>query len=290
MICKKCGENLPDNARECFTCGAKVKREAPVVTADGEVVKPSKVKKTAGELFKEMFCGYDFMIITAMVLICGVISVISGVSEFFSYDWSEIKGGAVGIIFAKMCMLIAAGLKVFAAVWLSIAVVKAYKTSSNNARDYIKPFDMFRIYTIIRMVALVVETGWTIVLATLLTAVADGVFSSIAGGILTMVILLFPYIIANKFTTSLVRSAKLDRVEIQNASTMKNLTIVFGVIIVLFGLVVGIIVTIIILLSSSGAELFSSIASILSSVATVALLFKTHNWFKSMTEKIEWMK
>ena len=168
MICKKCGENLPDNARECFTCGAKVKREVPVVNADGEVVKPSKVKKTAGEFFKEMFCGYDFMIITAMVLICGVISVISGVSEFFSYDWSEIKGGAIGIVFAKMCMLIAVGLKVFAAVWLSMAVVKAYKTSSNNARDYIKPFDMLRIYTIIRMVALVVETGWTIVLVTLL--------------------------------------------------------------------------------------------------------------------------
>lgn len=290
MICKKCGENLPDNARECFTCGAKVKREAPVVTADGEVVKPSKVKKTAGEFFKEMFCGYDFMIITAMVLIFGVISVISGVSEFFSYDWSEIKGGAVGIVFGNACMLIAVGLKVFAAVWLSMAVVKAYKTSSNNARDYIKPFDMLRIYTIIRMVALVVETGWTIVLVTLLTAVVDGVFSSIAGGILTMVILLFPYIIANKFTTSLVRSAKLDRVEIQNASTMKNLTIAFGVIIVLFGLVVGIIATIMILLSSSGAELFSNIASILSSVATVALLLKTHSWFKSMNEKIEWMK
>ena len=140
------------------------------------------------------------------------------------------------------------------------------------------------------MVALVVETGWTIVLVTLLTAVVDGVFSSIAGGILTMVILLFPYIIANKFTTSLVRSAKLDRVEIQNASTMKNLTIAFGVIIVLFGLVVGIIATIMILLSSSGAELFSNIASILSSVATVALLLKTHRWFKSMNEKIEWMK
>ncbi len=290
MICKKCGENLPDNARECFTCGAKVKRETPVVNADGEVVKPSKVKKTAGEFFKEMFCGYDFMIITAMVLIFSVISVISGVSEFFSYDWSEIKGGAVGIVFANACMLIAVGLKVFAAVWLSIAVVKAYKTASNKAADYIKPFNMFRIYTIIRMVALAVETGWIIVLATLFTAVTDGVFSSIAGGILTMVIYLLPYIIANKFTSSLVRSAKLDRVEIQNASTMKNLTIVFGVIIVLFGAVVGIIATIIILLSSSGAELFSSIASILSSVATVALLFKTYSWFKSMTEKIEWMK
>ncbi len=290
MICKKCGENLPDNARECFTCGVKVKREVPVVNADGEVVKPSKVKKTAGEFFKEMFCGYDFMIITAMVLIFGVISVISGVLEFFSYDWSEIKGGAIGIVFANACMLIAVGLKVFAAVWLSIAVVKAYKTSSNKAADYIKPFNMFRIYTIIRMVALVVETGWIVVLATLITAVADGVFSSIAGGILTMVIYLFPYIIANKFTSSLVRSAKLDRVEIQNASTMKNLTIVFGVIIVLFGGIVGIIATVIILLSSSGAELFSSIASILSSVATVALLFKTHSWFKSMNEKIEWMK
>ena len=290
MICKKCGENLPNNARECFTCGAKVKREVPIVTADGEVVKPSKVKKTAGEFFKEMFCGYDFMIITAMVCIYGVISVISGVSEFFSYDWSEIKGGAVGIVFAKMCMLIAVGLKIFAAVWLSIAVVKAYKTSSNNARDYIKPFNMFRTYTIIRMAALVVETGWIIVLATLFTAVTDGVFSSIAGGIVTMVIYLLPYIIANKFTSSLVRSAKLDRVEIENAGKMKNLTIVFGVIIVLFGAVVGILAIILILLSSSGAELFLGIVSVLLSVATVALLFKTYSWFKTMNEKIEWMK
>ncbi len=290
MICKKCGENLPDNARECFTCGAKVKREVPIVTADGEVVKPSKVKKTAGEFFKEMFCGYDFMIITAMVLICGVISVISGVSEFFSYDWSEIKGGAVGIIFAKMCMLIAAGLKVFAAVWLSMAVAKAYKTSSNNAVDYIKPFNMFRIYTVLRMVVLVVETGWTVILATAFTAVAEGVFSSVVGGILTMVILLLPYIIANKFTTSLVRSAKLDRVEIENVNTMKNLTIVFGVIIALFGGIFGFLVVLTMVFSSSDGELFSSIASLLSSVVSVALLFKTHSWFKTLKEKIEWLK
>ena len=32
MICKECGENLPDNARECFTCGAKVKRDKLIVS------------------------------------------------------------------------------------------------------------------------------------------------------------------------------------------------------------------------------------------------------------------
>ena len=290
MICKKCGENLPDNARECFTCGAKVKREVPIVTADGEVVKPSKVKKTAGEFFKEMFCGYDFMIITAMVLVVSVLSVVSGIAEFVDYDWSQVTGGAIGIVFIKLCKIIAIGLKIFAQVWLSLAVVKAYKTSSNNAVDYIKPFNMFRIYTVLRMVVLVVETGWTVILATAFTAVAEGVFSSVVGGILTMVILLLPYIIANKFTTSLVRSARLDRVEIENVNTMKNLTIVFGVIIALFGGIFGFLVVLTMVFSSSGAELFSGIASILSSVASVALLFKTHSWFKTLKEKIEWLK
>lgn len=37
MICKQCGENLPDNARVCDTCGARVARSV-AVTAEGPAV------------------------------------------------------------------------------------------------------------------------------------------------------------------------------------------------------------------------------------------------------------
>ena len=153
MICKKCGENLPDNARECFTCGAKVKKDIPVAiveNGEGPSAPAPKNKLSAGKLFKYMYSSSSYFLMCLFVTLLGLAVVITMIESMVSGKWDTVLQNVIGV---------SANLLLIVPMWKMYVCQK-----TTVAANYIKTFRFFRIYTMVRMVSAVPELVISIVI------------------------------------------------------------------------------------------------------------------------------
>lgn len=272
MICKKCGENLPNNARECFTCGAKVHREEvkpAVETAEGTPPAPKK-GISVGKLFRYMYTSNTYFIMCLMVTILGLLSIITTVDEIVAGDMSEYLSDIISVVMNLL---------------LIVPMWKMYFDSKTAvASDYIGSFKFFKIVMIIRMLSVIPTVIMVIVAGIVFSAFAgDQFFSTVASVIIMALIILAPSYLAYQFASSLERSAVSDRLLIRGLSGLKTVQLVFCVFFVLF-IFVYLILT---FNAIFRADRVSDVTNALIPIAEAVIFFEVYDWLRDIAKKIE---
>ena len=274
MICKKCGENLPDNARECFTCGAKVHREEPkpqvTEATDGAPAPAPKKTLSAGKVFKYMYTSSSFFVMCILVTALGLLSLVSAIEAIILGNVGDYLSDAIGVIVDLV---------------LIVPMWKMYfESKTTKATDYIKPFKFFKIYTLIRMLSVIPSLVLMLVVTFVISVDAGGdMMSLIMTVVMTFLISILPSYVAYQFACSLEKSAVSDRVILDGMSGLRTVQIIFGVLLA--------IATPVLIIMAFDAlfsfESFATLANVLSTVIEMVIFFYVYGWLKDLGKKIE---
>lgn len=221
MICKKCGENLPNNARECFTCGAKVRRavavEPDVKTAPKSAVGVVKPPRPSGEVLKEVFSSGSYLILCVLLMIHTVVSL---GSIIFTFSFSELDivdtiSNTVNIV--MQLILIVPALSLY---------VKAKAVKEPTGDSFIKLFRILHIYMIANLVVSIINS-----VTSFIAMAALSLFSiqAVIVEVVALVLGILPVYAAYQLTGSLIKSCELGRMRLEGVKVLRVYVIIYSV-------------------------------------------------------------
>ncbi len=277
MICQKCGENLPDNARECFTCGAKVRREVmvePVVEVAPEpeiaVIKPPR---PSGEVLKEVFSSGSYLIVCILLTLRAIMSI--GVNVFAPHI-EKVLDEELSIDFTNSIINIAVQLLLIVPVWMVYFCSR--KMENPLGTDFTKMFKVLYIYAIISLVAAIIDAVISLVaMAAISLFSISGVISVIVSLVLTML----PNYAAFQLTKSLVDSSEKGRMLLEGVIVLRVYCIISSIIFIAL-LVIMVL----------GAIIVDSLFFIFALVVLIFVLLalRTHNFLYLLQDKSKYEK
>lgn len=273
MICKNCGENLPDSARVCDTCGASVKRSAPVVAEEGVSAPAPKNSVSVTEFFGSIFGDKKYRLLIVLLSVLSLFSLIQTILAVFSADWSSLIASAINTVLYLMLIIPAWNLYFNAPLY-------------QNARDFLASFKTFRIYTIVFIIAQVVSVvavGWVFLLIAGAVSVS-AFFEELFGVVGLGFIVVLPAYLAYGFVDSLHRSAVNDRVELKQIGAFSVVQVVFGVV-----LLIGFVLNLFTMVTALSHGEYEAFMSSISSLVQMLIYFCTYDWLRSVRKKQELM-
>ncbi len=269
MICKKCGENLPDNARECFTCGAKVKRNTAV--ADTGVNTTVKKEVKAVDFFKQIFSTEKFFILILLFTVSFALSLLTLALSIFGSTWTSVVSNIIDVAISG---------------FLAYFLWKLYTHKSTQPQSYIGIFKVMRFYPVLSGIGTIVLTALIDLIYMVAFAVTFDV-SIIVGAVIGSIVMMYPYYSAFKFIDSLRLSAVNDRVKVDKVKTLTVFCMalaVFSVIAFIFGLIFPLE-----LRKPTWYDIYASIADFISDIIRIATLFLAYDWFTFVRNKLKWL-
>lgn len=273
MICKNCGENLPDSARVCDTCGASVKRSAPVVAEEGVSAPAPKKSVSVTEFFGSIFGDKKYRLVIVLLSVLSLLSLIQTILAVFNADWSSLISNVINTVLYLMLIISAWNLYFNAPLY-------------QNARDFLTSFKTFRIYTIVFIIAQAVRVV-AVSLVLLLFAGAVSV-SAFFVALIDVVgfgfIIALPAYLAHGFVDSLYRSAVNDRVELKQVGSLSGMQVVFGVV-----LLISFVFDLLTMVTALSRGEYKAFVSSVSSVVLMLICFCTYDWLRSVKKKYELM-
>lgn len=220
MICKKCGENLPNNARECFTCGAKVRREVAVEPELKTAPKFVKPPRPSGEVIKEVFSSSSYLILCVFVTL-GLIATIAInilmpiIEKSLGIDSSaDITNNIIGIVVRLLLTVL---------VWA--VYLRSKSMEKPTGADFIKIFKIMHVYAIVNLVASVVDAAISLVAMFVTLFSVSGLISVIVG----LVIAMLPNYATYQLTRSLVNSCEKGRMLLEGVMVLRVYAIISAV-------------------------------------------------------------
>lgn len=265
MVCPKCGENLPDNARICDTCGASVHR---VVPAEGTEAAAGAVKteKTAGQFFSEMFSGKGYLIVCIAITAMRICVLINDIVLAAQLKWEDLLSNVLSLG-VSLVMLVP--------MWMFY-----FRSSSQQALDYVNPLRVFRVYTLVLFGSIAVET----VLAAIIMVVFSGFsLSTLIATVATAFIELFPYYFFYKFIDSLLKSAINDRVKLEGIGVIIVLSMIYGILLVV---ALPILLLLLIYGVAFGVGEIAAV-TVLTYLVTAVFMFSANDWLRNVRRSAE---
>lgn len=267
MICPKCGENLPDSARVCDTCGASVHRTVAPPKEEGEtVVQIKNEEKPAGPFFNQIFSskGYFWVLITMTAM--RLVVFINEIVLMTQLKWVDALSNVLSLG-VSLVMLVP--------MWMLYA-----RSYSDDTKDYVNSLKIFRIYTLVLLGVTAFETVLVLVLAWVLTGFS---ITAVVGAVGYGFIALFPYYYFYKFIDSLHKSAINDRVKLEGIGVIIALTMIFAIL-----LLVALPIMLIMLVIGSVNDFGDSTTmTVLTYFATTAFLFVANDWLRKVRKLAE---
>ncbi len=271
MICKKCGENLPDNARECFTCGAKVKKDVTTSAKNDQGAPTPALKKqlSAGKLFSDMFSSSEYFMMCLFVTLYSLFGAISMLESVIIGDWTNVASSAIDIAVNFLLVI---------PMWRMYIISK-----TKVAADYVKPFRFFRIYTTVRMVSAVPSLVIATVICLFAGFMIGELVEMIISCIVVVVLSILPSYVAFKFSGSLEKSAINDRIQLKGIGGLRGVQLTFAIILTIFSpmLVISLVSSIL------HFESLSEIMGGLQAILLMIILFQVSDWLKGIIKKVE---
>lgn len=274
MICKNCGENLPNNVLECFTCGAAVKREA-VVADEATVSKEPVAEKQvpAAEFFSKVFANSDYFKWTLLVTLLAVIVVIKAIIQGFSGEWSGLVSSAADAVLYALLVVPAWSLYVNAPVLKS-------------ASSFKKAFNFFRIYTVIYVILHALSAIAVVVICFIGLAVSGALnvasaLEMAAATVIYFILATIPALLAHKFTSSMCKSAANDSIKLERIIELSGFMLAFGILLVL-----GSVIDMVQAVWSFGHGDYIGLLDALSQIAKMIFYFITYSWLKSVRQEM----
>ena len=225
MICKKCGENLPNNARECFTCGAKVRREVAVEPDVKTATKPAvavvKPPRPSGEVLKEVFSSSSYLILCVFVTLGLIATIAINILMPIIAKSLDIDSSAD---FTDSIIGIAVRLLLTVLVWMVYFRSKSMKNPTGT--DFIKIFKIMHVYAIVSLVASVVDAAISLVAMFVTLFSVSGLVSVVVG----LVIAMLPNYATYQLTRSLVNSCEKGRMLLEGVVVLRVYAIISAVI------------------------------------------------------------
>ncbi len=151
MICKRCGENLPDNARVCFTCSARVSKDGMPLP---EVVQPEPLdqsKLSAGEFFNLIFSSKRFYAIAVLLTLLSAF-LVAAVIVAVAVPGVDIDVN-IGNAFGTASLLMMTAL-----AW-SLCIKARKKPLRQEFRTL---FMLCRYYVFVRLAAVIIQVAFDI--------------------------------------------------------------------------------------------------------------------------------
>ena len=221
MICKQCGENLPDSARVCDSCGSRVIRtsseQAVFAVASSTDIKERTVKR-AGVYFKEIFSCKDFftvVLVQSIALSLTLFAVIAaGILSLFTSELLSLGASTVVQSIAS----------VFFCVILWKLYKKAKSVSEPEAADFKNLVKWCRIYVQIQFGVQIIGAVISVIVASLASGLT---FAIIIGEGFDVAIGLLPVYGAYKLTESFEHIATNDYVVLESTSYLNVFAIIY---------------------------------------------------------------
>ncbi len=271
MICKNCGENLPDNARICDTCGAAVKRTSPVAAEESESSAPKK-QDSAVLFFRKMFSTKKYRTLSILLSAMAIISLIDALVTAFEARWDDFLLRVVNLILYAM---------------LAIPAWNLYLSSPffDKSSKYIPSFKTFKVVTLVFVIAQGAVAVLIGILGLIVTSFNLSAFIYTLGVFAYIVVLIMiPSYMAHGFVDSMLRSAINDRIQLKQVGSLAGLQILFGI----FSLLIFVTMLISSLVSLAHGEVSLFLSSILQ-IVTMVLYFSAYDWLRDVKKDLEWM-
>ena len=152
MICKNCGENLPDNARECFTCFVKVsKNEITQPIEQNEV--PFEIKKkeklTVENFLIQMFSFKEYKVLTILLSVLSLLSI-------FAFAWVLLSKTDVMFGWGDILTLLS---RVLLTVLAWGFLIRSKKIGENIGREFKILLPLVRYYVFVQLGLVVIGTA-----------------------------------------------------------------------------------------------------------------------------------
>ena len=224
MICRKCGENLPDNARECFTCGAKVRKPQPVAEVvevappEVSVVKPPR---PAGEVLKEVFSSSSYLIMCIFLVIHTVFLIGVNVLVFYipELDFKTMISSVISIVMESILIV------------PSIAMyVKAKAVKEPTGDDFVKLLKILHVYMIVNLVASIIGSVSSFISMGIMSLFS---FGGVVVEIVSLVLSILPIYSAYQLTGSLIKSCEKGRMMLEGVGVLRVYVILYEVLMII---------------------------------------------------------
>lgn len=223
MICKKCGENLPDNARECFTCGAKVRKPQPVAEVveitppEVSVVKPPR---PAGEVLKEVFSSSSYLIMCIFLMIHTALLITVCV---VALNTSELED------YLKISSVISIVLQLILIVPAVAMYVKAKSVQEPNGDSFQKLLKVAHIYMVVNLGATIIGSVSSFISMGIMSLFS---FAAVLSEVVSLVLTILPVYAAYQLTGSLIKSCEKGRMVLEGAGVLRVYVVIYEVLLI----------------------------------------------------------
>ena len=229
MICKKCGENLPDNARECFTCGAKVRKPQPVAEVvevappEVSVVKPPR---PAGEVIKEAFSSSSYLIMCIFLIIHTIFLIVVNILNIYTPEESSSTINSIISIVMQLILIVPA-----------IAMyVKAKTVKNPTGETFSKLFRVLHVYMIVNVVASIIGSITSFIAMGILSLFS---FGGVVLEVVSLVLSILPIYSAYQLTGSLINSCEKGRMVLEGVGVLRVYVIIYEVLMIILTVIMA---------------------------------------------------